>query len=54
MVADAMIAEATAFDTLFDEIVEHGRGSILAGKVFDKPYPHLIFEKFFPIRSIGC
>ena len=47
MVADA-VAEATAFDTLLDEIVEHGGGSILAGKVFEKPYPHLIFENFFP------
>jgi hypothetical protein len=47
MIADDTIAEAPASDTLFDEIVEHGRGSILAGKVFDKPYPHLIFEKFF-------
>ena len=35
-------------ETLFDAIVEQGARSIRAGAVYEKPYPHLIFEKFFP------
>ncbi len=38
-----MVSEA-----LFQSIVSHGRESILAGACFDKPYPHLTFDKFFP------
>ncbi len=42
-----MIADDLASETLFDSVVHHGVDSILAGTVFEKPYPHLIFEKFF-------
>ena len=42
-----MIADAIASETLFDSIVNHGKNSILGGTVFEKPYPHLIFENFF-------
>ena len=38
-----MVSEA-----LFQSIVSHGKESILAGAYFDKPYPHLTFDKFFP------
>jgi hypothetical protein len=42
-----MLADAVASDTLFDSVINHGKNSILAGTVFEKPYPHLIFENFF-------
>src|SRR5208337_1269882 len=42
-----MIADIVPFETLFDSIVRHGVDSVMAGAVFDKPYPHLIFERFF-------
>ena len=42
-----MIADAIAVETLFNSIVNHGKNSILGGTVFEKPYPHLIFENFF-------
>ena len=42
-----MIADVVASETLFDSIVRHGADSIRAGDLFDKPYPHLIFQKFF-------
>jgi hypothetical protein len=42
-----MIADVVASETLFDSIVRHGVDSILAGATFDRPYPHLIFQKFF-------
>ena len=43
-----MLADDVASEALLDSIVSHGAGSILAGTVFDTPFPHLIFEKFFP------
>jgi len=42
-----MLADAVAAETLLESIVNHGRTSILAGTLFEKPYPHLIFENFF-------
>ena len=42
-----MIADVVAAETLFDSIVRHGVDSIRAATVFDKPYSHLIFERFF-------
>lgn len=42
-----MIADVAAV-ALFDSIVSQGARSILAGAVFDKPYPHLTFANFFP------
>ena len=44
MVSEALIQSAA----LFQSMVSHGRDSILAGAYFDKPYPHLTFENFFP------
>jgi hypothetical protein len=44
---EGMIADAVASETLFDSIVEHGKDSILAGTVDEKPYPHLSFKNFF-------
>ena len=35
-------------DSRFDELVAHGANSILAAKVFSKPYPHMAFEHFWP------
>jgi hypothetical protein len=35
-------------ERLYQTIVSHGRDSILAGAYFDRPYPHLLFKKFFP------
>jgi hypothetical protein len=35
-------------ETLYQSIVSHGKDSILTGAYFDKPYPHMTFEKFFP------
>jgi hypothetical protein len=32
---------------LFTSIVDHGEESLLSGAYFDRPYPHLTFEKFF-------
>ena len=32
----------------FDELVAHGADSILAARVFSKPYPHMAFENFWP------
>jgi hypothetical protein len=32
---------------LFGSIVDHGEESLLSGSYFDRPYPHLTFEKFF-------
>ena len=43
-----MLADDISSETLLDSIVSHGARSILAGQAFDKPFPHLIFEKFFP------
>jgi hypothetical protein len=42
-----MIADVVASETLFDSIVSRGVDSIRAAAVFDKPYPHMTFEKFF-------
>lgn len=42
-----MIADVVAAETLLDSIVHHGVDSIRAAAVFDKPYPHMIFERFF-------
>jgi hypothetical protein len=42
-----MLADAVAPDTLYNTIVSHGVRSILAGAVTEKPYPHLVFERFF-------
>ncbi|HZZ60556.1 MAG TPA: hypothetical protein VFE63_05205 [Roseiarcus sp.] len=42
-----MIADIVASETLSDSIVRHGADSIRAGSLFEKPYPHLIFQKFF-------
>ncbi len=42
-----MIAGVVASETLFDSIVRHGVDSIRSGTLFESPYPHLIFEKFF-------
>ena len=42
-----MIADIVAAETLFDSILRHGVDSIRAATVFDKPYPHLIFQNFF-------
>lgn len=45
---ERMIADVASSDALFDAIVDHGANAILSGTVFDKPYPHLVFENFFP------
>jgi hypothetical protein len=42
-----VVSEAL-FKSMFQSIVGHGKESILAGAYFDKPYPHLTFDKFFP------
>lgn len=42
-----MIADVADSTALLDAIVAHGEKSILDGAVFDKPYPHLVFENFF-------
>jgi hypothetical protein len=39
-------SEPTSKD-LFASIVDHGEESLLSGAYFDRPYPHLTFEKFF-------
>ncbi len=43
-----MLADAVASKTLYDTIVSHGVRSILGGTVTEKPYPHLVFDRFFP------
>ena len=43
-----MLADAVDSETLLDEIVGHGVRSILGGTVTEKPFPHLVFERFFP------
>ena len=42
-----MIAETVAAETLYDAIVSHGVRSILEGTVTERPFPHLVFERFF-------
>jgi hypothetical protein len=42
-----MFADSVAAETLFESIVRRGADSIHAGALFDQPYPHLIFERFF-------
>ncbi len=41
------MADVVASQTLCDEIVRHGVDSILEGTVTEKPFPHLIFPRFF-------
>jgi hypothetical protein len=43
-----MLADAVASESLYDTIVNHGVRSILGGTVAEKPYPHLVFDHFFP------
>ena len=33
---------------MFRSIVDHGEDSLLSGAFFDRPYPHLTFDNFFP------
>jgi hypothetical protein len=42
-----MIADVVAAETLFDSVVRNGADSIRAGQLFERPYPHLIFNGFF-------
>jgi hypothetical protein len=41
------VASDPTSKALFRSIVDHGEVSLLAGSCFDRPYPHLTFEKFF-------
>ena len=43
-----MLAERVLTDSRYDELVAHGVQSILNATVYEKPYPHMAFEKFFP------
>jgi hypothetical protein len=41
------VASEPTSKALFRSIVDHGEESLLSGAYFDRPYPHLTFEKFF-------